>query len=129
MSSCHTPAAPRGVTPTQDLPGAVSTTYAEHMLFGQVVMVGFIALLFLLPLYFLWFAFDSHRRRKLGEVPVHSSGGVAAFDAIWQPSAEDARVVWEAEQITPAPAPTPGDGPGVIEGNRIVIETGLRHSA
>ena len=43
-----------------------------------------------------------------------------------RPSAAEAQAVWEAEQITPAPAPTPGDGPGVIDGNRIVIETGLR---
>jgi hypothetical protein len=42
------------------------------------------------------------------------------------PSAAEAQAVWEAEQITPAPAPTPGDSPGVIDGNRIVIETGLR---
>jgi hypothetical protein len=34
--------------------------------------------------------------------------------------------VWEAEQITPAPSPIPGDGPGVITGGRIVIDTGLR---
>ncbi|MBD3940146.1 hypothetical protein IF188_00345 [Microbacterium sp. NEAU-LLC] len=99
------------------------------MPFGQVMTTGFIALLFLLPLYFLWFAFDSYRRRRRGETPAHSTGGVAAFDSIWQPTAEDARVVWEAEQITPAPAPTPGDGPGVIDGNRIVIETGLRHTS
>ncbi len=98
------------------------------MAFGQVVMVGFLTLLFALPVYFLWFAFDAHRRRRRGEAATHSSGGVAAIDMVFQPTAEDARVVWEAEQITPAPAPTPGDGPGVIDGNRIVIETGLRHS-
>lgn len=38
----------------------------------------------------------------------------------------EAQAVWEAEQITPAPAPIPGDGPGVIADGRIVIETGLR---
>jgi len=99
------------------------------MPFGQVMMTGFVTLLFALPVYFLWFAYDSYRRRRRGEAPSHSSGGMAAIDMIFQPTAEDARVVWEAEQITPAPAPTPGDGPGVIDGNRIVIETGLRHTA
>jgi len=93
-----------------------------------MMMVGFLTLLFALPVYFLWFAFDSYRRRRRGEAPAYSSGGVAAIDMVFQPTAEDARVVWEAEQITPAPAPTPGDGPGVIDGNRIVIETGLRHA-
>lgn len=98
------------------------------MPFGQVVMTGFVAVLFALPGYVLWFAFDAYHRRRRGEAPAHSSGGIAAIDMIFQPTAEDARVVWEAEQITPAPAPTPGDGPGMIDGNRIVIETGLRHS-
>lgn len=98
------------------------------MPFGQVVMVGFLTVLFALPVYFLWFAFDSYRRRRRGETPTHSSGGMAAIDMVFQPTAEDARVVWEAEQIMPAPAPAPGDGPGVIEGNRIVIETGLRRT-
>jgi len=99
------------------------------MPFGQVVMVGFLTLLFALPVYFLWFAFDTHRRRRRGETPSHSSGGLLGVEEFFYPTAEDARVVWEAEQITPAPAPTPGDGPGVIDGNRIVIEAGLRKTA
>jgi hypothetical protein len=93
---------------------------------GGVVAWGFLALLVALPIMFLWIAWETHRRRRLGESVSPSSGGLLGIDILYQPTAADARAVWEAEQITPAPAPTPGDGPGVIEGNRIVIETGLR---
>lgn len=55
-----------------------------------------------------------------------SSGGLLGMDDVWRPSAAEAHAMWEAEQITPAPAPVPGDGPGVIRGGRIVIETGNR---
>lgn len=92
-----------------------------------VVVYGLITMLCLLPVYFAWFAFHTHRRRARGERIVHSSGGLVGVDEIWRPSVAEAQAVWEAEQITPAPAPIPGDGPGVIDGNRIVIETGLRH--
>lgn len=87
---------------------------------------GFLAMLVALPISFLWIAWDSRRRSRRGEPVAHSSGGLLGLDVLYQPTAADARAVWEAEQITPAPAPTPGDGPGVIDGNRIVIETGLR---
>jgi hypothetical protein len=102
------------------------TPYPVVMDMGEIMLWGFGTLAALLPVYFLWFAFDTHRRRKRGEVPAHSSGGLLGIDEFFHPSAENALAVWEAEQITPAPAPTPGDGPGVIDGNRIVIETGLR---
>jgi hypothetical protein len=90
-------------------------------------MWGFVALICVLPLYFFWMAADTHARRRRGEHFAHSSGGLLGVDDIWRPTAAEAHAIWEAEQITPAPSPTPGDGPGVIEGNRIVIETGLRH--
>lgn len=96
---------------------------------GEVMMWGFIAMLVVLPISLLWVAFDTHRRRQRGESPAHSSGGLLGIDEFFHPTAENARAIWEAEQITPAPAPTPGDGPGVIEGNRIVIETGLRKTS
>lgn len=45
------------------------------------------------------------------------------MDELFHPSAHNARLAWEQEQIIPAPAPTPDKGPGVIEeGTRIVIE-------
>ena len=87
---------------------------------------GFFAMLVALPVMFLWIAWDTHRRRRRGETVAHSSGGLLGIDILYQPTAEEARAVWEAEQITPAPAPTPGDGPGVIVANRIVIVTVLR---
>jgi hypothetical protein len=96
---------------------------------GEVVMWGFLAMLVVLPVSMMWIAFDTHRRRRRGEEVSHSSGGLLGMDEMWHPSAENARAVWDAEQIIPAPAPLPGDGPGVIAGNRIVIETGLRHTA
>jgi hypothetical protein len=96
---------------------------------GAVMAWGFLVLLVAVPISLIWVAVDTHRRRKRGEVVSHSSGGLLGMDELWHPSAENARAVWDAEQITPAPAPLPGDGPGVIEGNRIVIETGLRHRA
>jgi hypothetical protein len=93
---------------------------------GEAMVWGFVFSLVALPVYFLWFAFDTHRRRGRGEAPAHSSGGLLGLEEFFYPSAETARAVREAEQIVPAPAPLPGDGPGVIDGNRIVIETGLR---
>ncbi|WEK12458.1 MAG: hypothetical protein P0Y48_08200 [Candidatus Microbacterium phytovorans] len=48
-------------------------------------------------------------------------GGTFGFDEVWRPSAAEAHAAWDAEQILPAPAPVPGDGPGVIVGGRIVI--------
>lgn len=95
--------------------------------FGTVMVWGALTLLALLPLYFAWIAWDTHRRRRRGEAVTHSSGGLLGFDDVWRPSAAEAHAVWEAEQITPAPSPVPDDGPGVITGDRIVIETGLRH--
>ncbi|MFG6401594.1 MULTISPECIES: hypothetical protein [unclassified Microbacterium] len=44
--------------------------------------------------------------------------------ALFQPSAADARADWQSRQELPAPSPTPGDGPGVIDGGRIVILLG-----
>lgn len=88
--------------------------------------VAFVACLFALPLWFAWYSWNTARRRRRGETVARPSGGTLGFDEIWRPSAAEAQVAWEAEQITPAPAPTPGDGPGVIADGRIVIETGLR---
>jgi len=93
---------------------------------GEAVVWTFVCTLVAQPVWFAWYAWDASRRRRRGERVQHSSGGVVGFDEVWRPTAAEAQAVWQAEQITPAPAPTPDEGPGVIEGNRIVIETGLR---
>lgn len=98
-------------------------------MFGETVIWAFVCALIALPLWLGWYAWDTARRRRRGEAVHRSSGGVIGFDEVWRPTAAEAQAVWEAEQITPAPAPTPDDGPGVIDGNRIVIDTGLRPHA
>lgn len=95
-------------------------------LIGSGVAWGFLALLAALPLMLAWIAWDTRRRRARGETAARSSGGLIGFDDIWRPTAAEAHAIWEAKQITPAPAPVPGDGPGMIRDGRIVIETGLR---
>ncbi|MFG6445492.1 hypothetical protein ACFXQA_09475 [Microbacterium sp. P07] len=42
--------------------------------------------------------------------------------ALFQPTAADARNEWQSKQELPAPSPTPGEGPGVIRGDKIVID-------
>lgn len=98
-------------------------------MFGASMLWGLLFLLIALPVFFVWLAWDTHRRRRRGEHVGFSSGGLMGMDEVWRPTAAEAQAVWEAEQITPAPAPTPGDGPGVITDGRIVIETGLRPPA
>jgi len=92
--------------------------------FGQTALWGLATLIVLLPVYFVWMTLDTRRRRRRGERLERSWGGVAAFDEVWRPSVAEAMAVWEAEQSLPAPAPVPGDGPGVIRDGRIVIEAG-----
>jgi hypothetical protein len=46
--------------------------------------------------------------------------------ALFHPSAADAQNAWRMRNELPAPVPTPGEGPGRIEGGRIVIELGAR---
>ena len=43
------------------------------------------------------------------------------LDAVWRPSAEEARAGWEAQVELPAPAPSPGDK-GRMQDGRIVID-------
>ncbi|WP_347346511.1 hypothetical protein [Microbacterium sp.] len=93
---------------------------------AAIMMWGFLAMLAIMPVAMLWGYVDERRKRARGEASL-SSGSLLGFDDIWRPTAAEARAIWTAEQTMPAPAPIPSDGPGVIEGNRIVIETGLRH--
>ncbi|GAA3034152.1 hypothetical protein [Microbacterium dextranolyticum] len=95
-------------------------------MFGAAIMWFFLAALAAMPVWFARYSWDTARRRRRGEHVARPSGGTFGFDEVWRPTAAEAHAVWEAEQITPAPAPTPDDGPGVITGGRIVIETGLR---
>lgn len=67
----------------------------------------------------------SRRRQRLGDHDAPSSAGLLGFDDLFHPSAHNARVIWEPEQVIPVPAPTPDKGPGVIEaGSRITIDVG-----
>jgi hypothetical protein len=60
--------------------------------------------------------------RRQAEGGGGSFAGVGAgLDAVWRPSADEARAGWEAQVEMPAPAPTPGDK-GRMEDGRIVIE-------
>jgi hypothetical protein len=63
---------------------------------------------------------DNLRRQLKGGGGSFAGVGVG-FDAVWRPSAEEARADWEAQVEMPAPAPTPGDKGGVDEG-RIIID-------
>lgn len=86
-----------------------------------IIMWAFIGMLFVLPLCLGALAHSTRRQSRNGTAP--SSGGLLGIDEFFYPSAHNARAVWEAEQIIPAPAPTPDKGPGVIEaGARITIE-------
>jgi hypothetical protein len=62
----------------------------------------------------------SHRRRQQLGGGGSLAGVGSGLDAVWRPSADEARADWEAQAEAPAPAPIPGDK-GRIEGGRIVI--------
>lgn len=62
-----------------------------------------------------------HLRRQLDGTAGGSLAGVGSgFDAVWRPSADEARANWEAQVELPAPAPSPGDG-GAIDDGRLII--------
>ena len=63
---------------------------------------------------------DNLRRQLEGGGGSFAGVGVG-FDAVWRPSAEEARADWEAQVEMPAPAPAPGDK-GRVEDGRIVID-------
>ncbi|WES65366.1 hypothetical protein P0L94_04665 [Microbacter sp. GSS18] len=63
----------------------------------------------------------TQRRRQLeGSAGGSMAGVVAGLDAVWQPTAEQARADWESRLELPAPAPTP-DGDSGIEHGRLTI--------
>jgi hypothetical protein len=63
---------------------------------------------------------DNLRRQRGGGGGSFAGVGVG-LDAVWRPSAEEARAGWEAQVELPAPAPSPGDRGGMQDG-RIVID-------
>lgn len=63
---------------------------------------------------------DNLRRQVEGGGGSFAGVGMG-LDAVWRPSAEEARADWEAQVEMPAPAPTPGDKGRMQEG-RIVID-------
>ncbi|MBZ4487680.1 hypothetical protein LQ938_02515 [Microbacterium sp. cx-55] len=76
-----------------------------------------------IPIVFGVVGIATRRRHRAGDAGAPSSAGLLGFDELFHPSAHNARIAWEAEQMIPVPAPTPDKGPGVIDGdNRIVIE-------
>lgn len=62
---------------------------------------------------------DRLRRRY----PLQGASG--AFDAVWRPSAHDADQEAQSLKIIPVPAPTPDQGPGVIDFDNGTIEIQL----
>jgi len=64
---------------------------------------------------------DARGDRLRRKYPISGAGG--AFDAVWRPSAEEAKVEWESAKLMIVPAPSPDTGPGVIdfEGGRVEI--------
>lgn len=52
-----------------------------------------------------------------------AGGGLGgSFDAVWMPSAHEAGIERDRQTRRSAPAPSPGDPPSRIDGERIVIE-------
>jgi hypothetical protein len=63
---------------------------------------------------------DNLKRQLNGGGGSFAGVGVG-LDAVWRPSAEEARAGWEAQVELPAPAPSPGDK-GRMQDGRIVID-------
>jgi hypothetical protein len=60
-------------------------------------------------------------RRQLDGGGGSFAGVGAGFDAVWRPSADEARADWEAQVEMPAPAPSPGDKGGVDDGRIVIV--------
>ncbi len=84
---------------------------------------GVIALILATPISLLWGVLAPKERKRRLDGTGASGGGLLGMDELFHPGAYNARMLWEAEQIIPVPAPTPDKGPGVIEASsRITIE-------
>jgi len=62
----------------------------------------------------------SHDDRLRRKYTISGAGG--AFDAVWRPSAEDAKIAWESTKLLIVPAPSPDAGPGVIDFDAGTVE-------
>lgn len=82
---------------------------------------GTIVTVLTIPVVFAWVGFSTRRRQRADAHSELSSGGLLGFDELFQPSAHSARIIWEAEQEIPVPAPTPDKGPGIIEARRHIV--------
>ena len=51
-----------------------------------------------------------------------NGGLVGVFDAVWSPTAHEAAIERDRQTKRTAPAPSPGDPPSKIDGDRIVID-------
>lgn len=52
-----------------------------------------------------------------------SGGGLGgAFDAVWSPTAHEAGIERDRQTKRTAPAPSPGDPPSTIDGDRILLD-------
>lgn len=62
--------------------------------------------------------------KKPVEEKYSSAGGglVGVFDAVWSPSAHEAGIERDRQTKRTAPAPSPGDPPWTIDGDRIRID-------
>ncbi|GAA1123339.1 MULTISPECIES: hypothetical protein [Microbacterium] len=70
------------------------------------------------------FAIVRTMSKKTVEEKYEGTGGGfgGAFDAIWMPSAYEAGMERDRQTRRTAPAPSPGDPPNAIDGDRIVID-------
>jgi hypothetical protein len=91
---------------------------------GWLILVGAVVAALVLACLGPWLMRDHRRRQRAGGgASLNGVGG--GLDAVWRPSAEDARADWEAQIEVPAPAPDP-DEPGRIAGDRLVIDLDTR---
>ncbi|TQJ32645.1 hypothetical protein [Microbacterium sp. SLBN-146] len=94
---------------------------------GDVMGWATIVIVLAVPIVFAGVGLSTRFRQRSGDQSAPSSGGLMGIDELFHPSAHNARLVWDAEQVIPIPSPTPDKGPGVIEpGNRIVIDVPSR---
>lgn len=63
-------------------------------------------------------------RKPVEEKYEHAAGGglVGAFDSVWSPTAHEAGQERDRQTRRTAPAPSPGDPPGRIQGTKIVLD-------